>query len=394
MRKVLICLLLIFMIIFPCACGVQGNVVFEATEVQDGQEPAKEQGKQWIDMQSIGQMELSYATQFSVSYYEDGYVLITVLEDGRYLVVPEGHTVPQGLDEDIKVLKQPLNRIYLVSTSVMDLFRAIEGLDFVRLSGLKAEDWYIEEARQAMEAGKMLYAGKYSAPDFELILSEQCGLAIENTMIYHNPEVKEQLEQLGIPVLVERSSYESHPLGRMEWIKLYGVLTGKEAKAQAYFDEQISKLTDILMGENKGKTVAFFYVTANGAVNVRKTGDYVTKMIELAGGTYVPADTTESENALSTMNMQMEAFYEAVKDADYLIYNSTIDGELGSLEDLYAKSELFRDFKAVRDGHVWCMGKNMFQESTGLGDVILDIYRILTEEDLDEAGLHYIYRLQ
>ncbi len=389
MRKVLICLLLIFMIIFPCACGVQGNVVLERAEEQSGQESAKEQGKQWIDMQPTGQMELSYATQFSVSYYEDGYVLITVLEDGRYLVLPEGQTVPQGLDEDIKVLRQPLNRIYLVSTSVMDLFRAIEGLDFVRLSGLKAENWDIGEARQAMETGKMLDAGKYSAPDYEVILAEQCSLAIENTMIYHNPEVKEQLEQLGIPVLVERSSYESHPLGRMEWIKLYGVLTGKEAKAQAYFDEQISKLTDILMGESKGKKVAFFYVTANGAVNVRKTGDYVTKMIELAGGTYVPADIPESENALSTMNMQMEAFYEAVKDADYLIYNSTIDGELGSLEDLYAKSELFRDFKAVKDGHVWCIGKNMFQESTGLGDVILDIYRILTEEELDEAGLLY-----
>ena len=39
-------------------------------------------------------------------------------------------------------------------------------------------------------------------------------------MIYHTPEVKEQLEDFGVPVLVERSSYENHPLGRMEWIKL------------------------------------------------------------------------------------------------------------------------------------------------------------------------------
>ena len=38
-------------------------------------------------------------------------------------------------------------------------------------------------------------------------------------MIYHTPEVKEQLERFGIPVLVERSSYESSPLARMEWIK-------------------------------------------------------------------------------------------------------------------------------------------------------------------------------
>ena len=67
-----------------------------------------------------------------------------------------------------------------------------------------------------MEEGDILYAGKYSAPDYELILDEGCNLAIENTMIYHNPEVKEKLEELGIPVLVERSSYESHPLGRLE----------------------------------------------------------------------------------------------------------------------------------------------------------------------------------
>lgn len=51
--------------------------------------------------------------------------------------------------------------------------------------------------------------------NYETIVSSSCELAVESTMIYHTPEVKEQLERLGIPVLVERSSYESHPLG--EW---------------------------------------------------------------------------------------------------------------------------------------------------------------------------------
>lgn len=54
-------------------------------------------------------------------------------------------------------------------------------------------------------------------PDYELILENDCDLAIESTMIYHSPEVKEQLESFEIPVLVERSSYEEHPLGRLEW---------------------------------------------------------------------------------------------------------------------------------------------------------------------------------
>ena len=57
----------------------------------------------------------------------------------------------------------------------------------------------VPEAREAMENGKILYAGKYSAPDYELITSQNCRLALESTMIYHNPEVKEQLERAGHP---------------------------------------------------------------------------------------------------------------------------------------------------------------------------------------------------
>ena len=46
-------------------------------------------------------------------------------------------------------------------------------------------------------------------------------------MIYHMPEVIEQLERIGVPVLIERSSYEPEPLGRMEWLKLYAALLGR-----------------------------------------------------------------------------------------------------------------------------------------------------------------------
>ena len=89
-----------------------------------------------------------------------------------------------------------------------------------------------------MENGSILYAGKYSEPDYERIVSEGCGLAIENTMILHSPEVKEKLESFGIPVLVDHSSYEAHPLGRTEWIRLYGVLTGKEKRRKRHLQSR------------------------------------------------------------------------------------------------------------------------------------------------------------
>ena len=65
-------------------------------------------------------------------------------------------------------------------------------------------------------------------------MSNNCQFAIENTMITHNPEVKEKLEELGIPVMIERSSYEKHPLGRLEWIRLFGVLFNREQQANEF----------------------------------------------------------------------------------------------------------------------------------------------------------------
>ena len=164
--------------------------------------------------------------------------------------------------------------------------------------------------------------------------------------------------------MVERSSYESHPLGRMEWLKLYGVLLGKEELAQEIFDKNMERLEDVLSQPATGKTVAFFYINSNGSVNVRKSGDYVAEMIRMAGGTYVFQNLAE-ENALSTMNMQMEDFYLGAKDADVLIYNSTIDGQLETVDELLDKSGLLADFKAVREGNVWCTRENLFQSAWG-----------------------------
>ena len=172
---------------------------------------------------------LDYAQQFTADCYEGGYTMLTLPGDGsKFLVVPEDAAEVDNLPADVTVLRQPLNDLYLVSTSVMDLILHLDALDSIALSGTKAEGWYLPEAKQAMEDGRIAYAGKYSAPDYEQILAAGCSLAIENTMILHTPDVKEQLEHFGIPVLVERSSYESGPLARMEWIKFFGILLGKE----------------------------------------------------------------------------------------------------------------------------------------------------------------------
>lgn len=350
----------------------------------------------WSSMEPTGSMELDYAEQFTVDYYDGDLALVTIAGEDRFLVVPEDGQVPTELDGDITVLRQPIQHIYLAASSAMDLFSGLDALDSIAMTSTTAANWSLPEIRQAVEEERILYAGKYSAPDYELVLDEECDLAIESTMIYHSPETKEQLETLGIPVLVERSSYESHPLGRMEWMKLYGLLTGKREQAESLFDSKVEQLEGILEGEGTGKTVAFFYISTNGYANVRKPGDYISKMIELAGGRYIfsPEDLEVEENALSTMNMQMEAFYAGVRDADYLIYNSTVDGELDTLDQLLEKSALLADFKAVQEGNVWCTEQNMFQQTTGAADMIADLHAIVTGAADGENQLAFLHRLE
>ena len=379
--KKLICLLLLGALALGLLFGCGG----------EKQAAAAATGPEWSALAAIRQVPLKHATQFSLTEYEQGYTLLDIPTSGRFLIVPQGAGLPQGLDDDVVPLYAPLDRMYLAATSSMDFFRALDSVPAVRLSGTDVNGWYIKEAKAALEDGSMIFAGKYSAPDYELIFAEKCDLAIESTMIYHSPEVKEQLEKLGVPVLVERSSYEEDPLGRMEWVKVYGALLGKLPAAEELFDGEVEAVEPLLDQPKTGKTVAFFYITTTGTVNVRKSSDYVPRMIALAGGDYAFPDLS-SGSALSTVNMTMESFYDGARDADVLIYNSTIDGELFTLSELLQKSAFLKDFNAVQTGNVWCTGKNLFQEPMGLGKLILDMHRVLTDENAPDE-LTYLHKL-
>ena len=354
-------------------------------------------GSSW-DEHLTGSMELKYANQFHVDYYDDGISVITVEDGLRYLVTEDTEAMPDWLPEDevssMTVIKSPVHAVYNAASSAMDLIDASGGIGSVVMTSTKAGDWGIDKIKNLVEDETIRYIGKYSAPDYEALLESDVDLAIESTMIYHSPQVKEAIEELGIPVLVERSSYESDPLGRLEWIKLYGLLLGKSDEAQAFFDEAVAKVegvnTDAVTGS---PSVAFFSVSSNGSVVVRKPGDYVTRMIETAGGTYaLDGITSEEDNALSTMNMQMEAFYDKAVDADILIYNSTIEGGLKDLSDLMALSDKFNDFAAVKNGNVWCTEASTFQRTTGAADMIVEMNRIFAGA-ADDSGMEYFRKL-
>lgn len=378
MKRITATLLIVcFVLSAMCGCTNKGEI----TGIGNGWMPTKT-------------MELTYAKQFSVDYYEGGFKLITLADKSRFLVVPEGKDLPKGISRDITPIYQPVKNIYLAATSAMCLFDAMDRLDAIKLSGTKEDGWYIENAKKAMQNGDIIYAGKYSEPDYELILDNACPLAIESTMIGHASEVKEKLEKLGVPVLVDQSSQEKHPLARGEWIKLYAALLNEEEKANELFSEQTAHLDALSDNASTNKTVAFFHISSSGFVVARKSGDYVSKMIELAGGKYVFENLGDPDKDTSTVTVEMETFYEIAKDADFIIYNSTIGGEIKTMEEFLSLSGLLKNFKAVKTGNVWCTSENMFQESLQLGRMIGDFNAIFTDNTENINGVRYLHKLK
>lgn len=353
--------------------------------------PAASEAPEIPGLTYVSAMEKVYATQFDVYYYEGGYKYLAIGDGNNYLIVPEGGEVPAGLDSSVQVLRQPLDRIYLAASSCISLFSAMDALDTVPLCSLSASECYVEKAKAAIERGDILFGGKYSEPDYELLVNSNVSIAIENTMILHTPKVIDKIEVLDIPVFIEYSSYEPHPLGRTEWIKLFAAMLNREEDAERVFREKVAVMEEIENYPPTGKTVAIFLIDTTGKAQVRSTDDYLSRIIEIAGGENAFTYVTIEGSGRTNVNMTMEEFYANAMDVDYLIYNSSgYSAGVDSLEKLLEKSPLLADCKAVREGNMWWIGPETYQYADKLSDLIADVHRMLTGAEGEMTFLHHM----
>lgn len=309
---------------------------------------------------------------------------------------------------ELTVLQQPLTTTYVAASAVMAPLCDLGAVSQIRFSGLREEGWYVDEARTAMEKGSMLFAGKYSEPDYETLLREGCDLALESTMIYRSPEVIEKLSALGIPVYIDYSSYEPHVLGRLEWIRVYGALFGHEEKAQQWYASERDRIRAIQkdaeassIGSSSGSagtdtmadlrpTVVYFYVNSSGQIQVRQPHDYIPELLELAGARYLAPDMSSlSGSRKSNVTVSLEDFYSSCRDADYLIYSATLDRPLSSIQELLGKNALFADFKGVKEGHVYTTDKDFYQLSDRMADFAEDVHRMLQ----GQGDMHFLKKV-
>ena len=320
------------------------------------------------DLTVVRSMELQYANNFAVDYCANGCKIITDGAGQKFLWVPEGGEAPDDTG-DMTVLQAPLTKLGCFSTTHATLFHAIGALDKVSLVTTDKDKWHIEQVAQQIEDGTTTYVGKNSAPGY----------------VSGRP-------YMGIPYIADSQHLENHPLGRVEWVKLVGALLDMEEEADAYFDEEVQRVNAVaesVAGESEHPTILQTYIF-KGTVYVRNGGDYVNKMLELAGGTYPFAELEPGQGG--NTKMTVEEFYQGAVDAEILIYDNTSDVSVSTVADILANGDYLADMKAIQEGNVWGIQKNYWQSADDVATMIEDIATIIYHpEDADQ--LHYFYKL-
>ena len=329
--------------------------------------------------------EIQYAKFFTLTHCKGGYKSFTIIggqEDYEWLIVPEGKSVPENLADNVVVIQQPVDKLRCDSGTA-GVLSAFGGLDHVSNVNVEADGFAIQAVKDKMDAGEIIYTGSYKEPDYETITAEGTQLVIDTSMLDSYPEVKEKYTELGIPFIVTRNSKEVHPLGHSEWAKVYGAILGMWDEANAYFDEQVKMVENVTTAEETGKTVAMVYFSTDGTkVYARRGGDYMAKMIELAGGDYIMSGFEPEETGVGTITN--EDFYAMCMDADYLI-NLNMAAKLYTLEELIDYVPLVADFKAVKEGNVYVSCDRFSQFTYDNASIIEDLNKILSDSTIEET---------
>ena len=369
---------------------------------------------EYSQLTSTGKEENTFAELFSIEHLKDenekAYSKIEVFDkekklDTSWLLLPEGVDKVSGAPAGVNIMTfRDRQNIMVSSASTMALINAMDALSKVPMTTADTT-WRIQEIKDAIDKGTVKEVGKYSKPDYEQIIAigaeKHVTFAVFSTMLDSVPDVYDQLTKTcNLRIMRDQSSYESHPLGRTEWIKIYGEIFGMRDKSDAVFNGQVEILNEttskINVPEAERKTVLIFYTTSTkDTFYVRNAADYVTELVNLGGGKQV-AEIGPGKSG--NTKMTQEWFIEKCSQADYVLYNWTSgasgvkDESLQGLIDARL-GDWFKDFKAYKEGNVWRTSNDFYQKMDKMGEMVADIYKMLYGENVSDT-LTYVNRLK
>jgi len=346
------------------------------------------------------QSSLKYAKGFDIQVFDSYKKLIIkspypeAKEHLEYIIIPKESALPDSLNH-YKIIRTPIEKIVVTSTTHIPMLELLEVTNsLVGFPNLK----YISSKKTRARITENLISelGNEESINTEILLSLQPEILIGFAMNSNN-KMFSTIEKSGIPVLLNGDWLEETPLGRAEWIKLFGVLFDKEKEATRIFNSIEKQYQEaIVIAKNaKTKPTVLSGVLFKEVWNLPAGESFVAQFLKDANTDYLWADT----NGKGSLSLNFESVYEKGEHAKFWI----APGHYNSLDQLENTNNHYTKFDAFKSKNIYSFtlkkgdtGGALYYElaPTQPHIVLKDIIKITHPELLPNYEPFYLQKLK
>lgn len=295
-----------------------------------------------------------------------------------------GKTKPKNLAKNYTFIQVPVKRIITLSGTDIGMLSKLAAED--KIVGVANESYvYNKKVKQNCKTGHTTNFGDASTMSYEKIIQSKANCIIFSGFENEFPHEK-QLNQAQISCIPNYDWKEIHPLGKAEWIRLFGLLLGKEEQANTYFRSCESAYLSLKKKAQKlpvskqvfiGNLIGDTWFTPAGA-------NYLAQLLNDAKANYTYKNTSGTES----LALSFEKIMRDNQNAEFWINPGTT-----SQHSLLKQNPKVMHFKALKKSQVYCYSKNQnyFWEMSAIEPhlVLSDLIRILHPSQETNETLHY-----
>ena len=308
-----------------------------------------------------------------------------------YLLADREKPLPEHLPEGT-VVRTPLQKSVIYSSVHCSLWSELDelkgiggvcGLEYIKLT----------QIQEGCRNGSIVNVGNSMNPDIERIIDLRPDAILLSP--FENSGGYGRVGKLNIPFIECADYMETSALGRAEWMRLYGLLLGKEAQADSLFagiEKEYLALTQQVKSQNLKRPTVISEMKNSSAWYIPGGNSTMGRLYQDAGADYVFAYLSNS----GSVPLAFETVFDRGGNADiWLIkYNQPQDKTYSELERDYAP---YARFKAFQDRKVYGCNANhvpFYEESPFHPELLLkDLIKIFHPELLPDYDLKYFSNL-
>lgn len=316
--------------------------LFSCSGGKGGGTTAAQDGMRYSNLYAEG-FEITGYKDFTTIEIADPWDTTKILQ--KYILVKKGIPLPDNLPHGT-IVRTPVENVIIYTTIHASIWEELHALENV-VGICEPEYLTSKKALELLHNGSIHDCGKASSPNVEKIM-DIGGEVIIASPFEHGGYG--QAEKLGIPIIESADYMETHPLGRVEWLKVFGLLSGREKEADSLFNATVSRYNGL-------KEIASKAVVRPRLMTERKYGSswfiaggasYMAVMYEDAGADYIFRDNPDT----GSVPYAFENVFEAASDADLWLLKYGMEGSM-TYNDLRSEYKPYEDFAPFRNGKIY-----------------------------------------